>query len=127
MLLYLNSVVGDRHSGAYRPVRDLVRELLPTGAATLEVVALQLGMHPRTLQRHLAAESTTFNEVIDEVRREMAERYLRDTSMALGHLSRQLGYAEQSVLTRSCRRWFGASPAAHRKLLRSGNAALVSS
>jgi AraC-like DNA-binding protein len=50
----------------------------------------------------------------------MARRYLRDTDMTLTHLARELGYAEQSVLTRSCRRWFGSSPLAVRDGLRRG-------
>ena len=54
---------------------------------------------------------------LDDVRRELAERYLRDTRITLSHLARELGYAEQSVLTRSCRRWFGRGPAAYRKEL----------
>ena len=74
---------------------------------TLELIAAQLQLHPKALQRHLAAEQTTFATLVDEVRRDAAERYLRDTSMTLSHLTRELGYAEQSVLTRSCRRWLG--------------------
>jgi AraC-like DNA-binding protein len=43
---------------------------------------------------------------------------LRDTRITMAHLARELGYAEQTVLTRSCHRWFGEGPAAHRKTLR---------
>jgi len=65
-----------------------------------------------------AAEKTTFGELIDDVRRETAEHYLRDTDISLSHLTRELGYAEQSVLSRSCRRWFSRSPTSHRNALR---------
>ena len=61
----------------------------------------------------------TFAAIVDEVRRERAERYLRDTRITLSHLARELGYAEQSVLTRSCHRWFGCGPASYRKALQS--------
>nr|WP_231608634.1 helix-turn-helix domain-containing protein [Mycobacterium shottsii] len=66
-------------------------------------------------RQDLAAEGTNFNAVVDDVRREMTERYLRDTDMTRTHLARQLGYAEQSVLSRACQRWFGATPAALRE------------
>jgi AraC-like DNA-binding protein len=114
---YLQSVIGRHHHGLVTPVRELVKQLLPTGHATLDVVAAQVRLHPKTLQRRLADESTNFNAVVDEVRKHTAERLLRDTEIALSHLSLELGYAEQSVLSRSCRRWFGRGPAAHRAFL----------
>jgi AraC-like DNA-binding protein len=52
------------------------------------------------------------------VRRETAEHYLRDTDIGLLHLTRELGYAEQSVLSRSCRRWFGCGPSSYRNTAR---------
>jgi AraC-like DNA-binding protein len=98
-------------------VRTLVRQLLPSGTVTLDLIAEQLNLHPKALQRRLACDGTSFAAIIDEVRRELAERYLRDTRITLSHLSRELGYAEQSVLTRSCHRWFGCGPATYRKEL----------
>ena len=110
---YLSSItpVG---AGIVESVRTIVRQLLPTGAATLEVVAEQFHLHPKTLQRRLADEATTFAAVVDQVRKDAADRYLRTTGISLPHLARELGYAEQSVLTRSCKRWFGSGPAAYR-------------
>lgn len=104
--------------GMTQSVRTMVRQLLPTGTASLELVAAQFDLHPRALHRRLSAEKTTFGELIDDVRRETAEHYLRDTDISLSHLTRELGYAEQSVLSRSCRRWFGRSPTGHRNALR---------
>lgn len=100
-------------------VRAVVRHLLPTGAVTLELIAKQFQLHPKTLQRRLAAEGTTFAALTDQIRRTTAERYLRDTDMTLHHLARELGYSEQSELSRSFRRWSGESPTAYRKALRS--------
>lgn len=117
---YLDSLVdtaGDRIS---RPVAELVRLLLPTGAASLDVVARQLMLHPKTLQRRLAAEGTTFATIVDDTRRSAAERYLRDTDLTLGHVARELGYAEQSVLVHASKRWFGRTPLAHRRALKLG-------
>jgi AraC-like DNA-binding protein len=99
-------------------VSTLIRRLLPTGNADRDLVAQHLGLHPRTLQRRLADEGATFTGLIDAVRREQADRYLRDTDMPLSRLAGLLGYSEQSVLTRACHRWFGAPGHDHRQARR---------
>lgn len=114
---YLNTMTASQ-TGLGQSVRTLVRQLLPTGAVTKDVIAGQFNLHPKTLQRRLADEGLTFAGLIDDVRKERAEHYLRTTQMDLSHLARELGYAEQSVLTRSCRRWFGCGPSAYRRRLR---------
>ncbi|WP_235683359.1 AraC family transcriptional regulator [Mycolicibacterium fluoranthenivorans] len=115
---YLDESLAGREVSAVRSVADIVGRMLPSGVVTVEFIAQHFGMHPKALQRRLAAEGTTFAAVVDGVRRVTAERYLRDTEMSLLHLSRHLGYAEQGVLTRACRRWFGATPLAYRRTLR---------
>lgn len=114
VLDYLDTVIDKQRPTMAASIRELVRQLLPAGAATVPVIADQFRLHPKALRRRLAAEGTNFNAVVDDVRREMAKRYLRDTDVTLTHLARELGYAEQSVLSRSCQRWFGASPASLR-------------
>lgn len=111
---YLNTIT-QRDASIAQSTRTMVSQLLPTGAVTMKLIAPQLNLHPKALQRRLATEGEIFGDLVDDVRRGMAERYLRDTDMTLGHLSRELGYSEQSVLTRSCRRWFGSGPAAYRR------------
>jgi AraC-like DNA-binding protein len=118
LLAYLEGIAPATDGGMIVPVSDLIRPLLPTGALDLSIVAEQMNVHPRTLQRRLAAQGTTFAELIDDVRRGMAERYLRDTDITLGLLANELGYVEQSALTRASRRWFGTAPRAHRGALR---------
>lgn len=96
-------------------VTSLVRALLVSGTLSIDTVAAHLHLHPRALQRRLAAEGTTYAALVDKVRRHDAERYLRDTDIDIEHLSEKLGYSEQSVLTRSCHRWFGCAPTAYRR------------
>jgi len=116
---YLNSSAETRSaSSIVRSVSDVVRPLLPSAGVTIDLVAHSFGLHPKALQRRLATEGTNFAAVVDRVRRDTAERYLRDTDITVGHLSRELGYAEQSVLTRACQRWFGQNPLAYRTALR---------
>ena len=89
-------------------------ELLPTGTVAMNVLAKQFALHPKTFQRRLTAEGTTFGTLVEQARRELADHYLRETDLELTQIARELGYAEQSVLSRSCRRWFGEPPAARR-------------
>jgi AraC-like DNA-binding protein len=119
MVRYLSGITAES-PGIAPSVRAMARQLLPTGTVNLELIAGELGLHPKALHRRLAAEETTFAAVVDGVRRDAAERYLRDTDISLSHLARELGYAEQSVLSRSCRRWFGCSASSHRTALRVG-------
>ncbi len=95
-------------------VRHALQRTLGSGGGK-EAVAGLLGMHPRTLQRHLAAEHTSFEALREAVRRETALRYLCQTRIPLTQLAGLLGHSEQSVFSRACRRWFGMTPSAVRR------------
>ena len=88
--------------------------MLPTGQCSAEVIADQLAMHPRTLQRRLAAEGVRCQDLIDRERRDQAARYLAEPGLYLSQITGLLGYSEQSALNRSCRRWFGKTPRKYR-------------
>ena len=117
---YLDSIAIPESDDASEPVAALVRRILPTGALSLDQVAAQLAVHPRTLQRQLNEQGTSYQAVVDEVRRTATERYLGETHMSLGELTHLVGYTEQSVLTRSCVRWFGMPPSQYRRHLHHG-------
>jgi AraC-like DNA-binding protein len=91
-------------------VRAVLVQSLGTGSAELAGVARALALHPRTLQRALAAEGESFAGVLDSVRRSRARSYLTTTDMPLIQVSDLLGFAEQAVLTRCARRWWGRTP-----------------
>lgn len=112
---YLDTVAPPGIPDTAETVRKLIRHLLPTGGLQLAVVARQLSMHPRTLQRRLAQRSTSFDDLVDDVRRGRARDLLRATDMPMGQLARALGYSEQGVLTRACQRWFGCTPSQQRR------------
>jgi AraC-like DNA-binding protein len=114
---YLGSITPPAGGSTVEPVRLLIRRMLPTGGLEIDLVAAQLALHPRTLQRHLAAQGTSFASLVDEVRQSETARYLAETDVALGQLAGILGYSEQSVLSRSCQRWFGMSASAYRRQL----------
>ncbi|WP_369634327.1 AraC family transcriptional regulator ligand-binding domain-containing protein [Nocardia sp. JMUB6875] len=111
---YLDSLTPPPGRSITGPVRALIRQLLPTGTVDRHLIAAQLAVHPRTLQRRLAEEGITFTQLIDETRRTEAERYLRDTDLPLGRLATLLGFSEQSAFSRACHRWFGTSATNHR-------------
>jgi AraC-like DNA-binding protein len=99
------------NDGALAPrVRVIVQDLMARGGSANAQVAGMLGMHVRTLQRRLRQEGTNFDQLRDHVRRDLAERHLRDTAMPLSRVAVLLGYSESAVLTRSCQRWFSCSP-----------------
>jgi AraC-like DNA-binding protein len=95
-------------------VAELARRLLPTGQCSAEVISDQLAMHPRTLQRHLASEGVRCQDIIERERRDQAARYLAEPRLHLSQIAGLIGYAEQSALNRSCRRWFGKTPRQYR-------------
>jgi AraC-like DNA-binding protein len=98
-------------------VRAVVARLLAVGRCTHEEVTASLGIHPRTLQRRLREEGVSFEAIKDEVRRDIALRYLRQPGVSLTRVAAMVGYSEPSVLSRSCYRWFAASPRQLRKEL----------
>lgn len=109
------------HSGVElaEHVRDVTRRLLLVGEANLGQVARAVSLHERTLQRVLAAEGTTFERLLDDVRRARAWE-LAATGLQASQIASTLGYAEQSSFTRACRRWYGESPRSLLKRRRGG-------
>jgi len=91
-------------------VRQAVEALLGTGTCSHGEVARALYMHPRTLQRRVREEGTTFEAIKDEARRDLAQRYLSQPDLPLTQITALLGYSEQSAFGRSCRRWFDMTP-----------------
>lgn len=87
---------------------------IPRGAAEIGPVAAQLGLTPRTLQRRLAALSTSFAALGDEARRLSAEQYLRDERLPLAEVAFLLGFQEPSAFHKAFRRWTGTTPGAWR-------------
>lgn len=98
---------------------DRVRELLATslgeGASSLASVAATLKCSARSLQRRLADEGTTFDALLDDLRRDLALRYLADRKLAIGEVAYLLGYSEPSPFHRAFRRWTGLTPSEARR------------
>jgi AraC-like DNA-binding protein len=113
-LSYLNQHYADPSLTMAARVGRALRATLGSTRGSKSAIADLLFIHPRTLQRKLALEGATFEDIRDEVRQQTALRLLRDTRMPLTQVTGVLGLSEQSVLTRSCLRWFGQTPSAIR-------------
>jgi AraC-like DNA-binding protein len=95
-------------------VENAIAALLPHGQARQDLVAAELGMSPRTLARRLAAEGSSFAEILTQVRSALADRYLADRTLPISQIAWLLGYAEISAFTRAFQRWTGLVPSAAR-------------
>ncbi len=97
-----------------RQVRSAVTNCLSEGVPTLSDIAMRLGMSARTLQRRLAEEGRTYQELVDRARRELARSLLRDTQYSLADVAFLTGFSEQSTFTRAFKRWSGQTPRSFR-------------
>lgn len=99
-------------------VRRSIGDRLKWDAASLDGVAKDLGISPRNLQRRLEQTGSSFEKVLDDMRRATAERLLRETDLPLMQIAFDVGYGSQSTFTRAVRRWLDASPRAYRQRFR---------
>lgn len=97
-------------------VRRIVSEQLPGPVPSITEVAAELALHPRTLQRHLVVVDTTYEQIVDSLRRDRAQRYITTTQMSFTQIADLVGFSEQSTLSHAVRRWFGVSPGELRRL-----------
>jgi AraC-like DNA-binding protein len=100
-------------------VRARVLEQLPRGGASGSTVAKTLDMSLRSLQRKLSAEGTSFKEILDETRHELAARYIEESDLPMREITSLLGFADPSNFTRAFRRWEGMPPDRYRLSRRS--------
>jgi AraC-like DNA-binding protein len=96
-------------------VRHEFRLRLGTDVPDLPSVARNLNMSDRALQRDLRASGTSFREILDDFRKDLALHYLKNKSTSIAELSFFLGFSEPSVFHRSFRKWTGLTPQAFRR------------
>jgi AraC-like DNA-binding protein len=96
--------------GTRSRVESTLAQLLPHGRAGLPEVARRLGMSSRTLSRRLSDEGPAFAEILDELRADLAKRYLSDRELPISEIAWLLGYREVTSLTHAFRRWTGLTP-----------------
>ncbi|MFK7991896.1 MAG: AraC family transcriptional regulator [Sandaracinaceae bacterium] len=104
----------DEDHSLERRVHLQVSQALSEGVPTVSDIAKQLGMSGRTLQRRLAASGHSFQKLIDEARRQLAGRLLRETEYSLHEVAFLTGFSDQSAFTRAFKRWAGQPPRSYR-------------
>lgn len=91
-------------------VKGILKRVLAGQKPRLEDVALELRVSTRTLQRRLLEERITFHSLVEEARREMAQHYLRQSSLELTDTAYLLGYEDPTSFIRAFHKWEGTSP-----------------
>ena len=94
-----------------------LRRLLSRDSAQwpdLEAVAAHLHISPQTLRRHLREEGTSFQELKDQLRRDIAIYHLGRADLSLQQIAEQLGFSEPSAFHRAFKKWTGLTPGAYR-------------
>jgi AraC-like DNA-binding protein len=104
----------DHEEALDRQVIVQIANTLSEGIPTVADIASGMGMSARTLQRRLADQGHTFQSLVDEARRQLAEKFLTDTRYSIAQVAFLTGFSEQSAFTRAFKRWAGKTPGSYR-------------
>lgn len=108
-----------RHRDLRERVEEILSPRLHSQLPELDEVAARLGMAGWTLRRRLKAEAGTgFQDIIDEIRKDLALSYIRDTETALGEIAFLLGFSSPAAFQRAFKRWTGVAPGQYRRAAR---------
>lgn len=102
-------------SGIRVRLRNALLEAIPSGDTSSAQLASRLHMSKRSLQRRLREEGTSFQQVLDETRADLARHYLGHTLTPLDEVSYLLGYSSSASFFRAFQSWFGMTPANYRR------------
>jgi AraC-like DNA-binding protein len=102
-------------SGLAFDVQRALASRVAGGDTRIAALARQLAISGRTLQRRLAVEGVSYQELLDEARKEAAGRYLRESTFAIGEVAYLVGYSEPAPFHRAFKRWYGMTPESFRQ------------
>lgn len=104
----------NKHEGLHQSldteVRDLIKKIMPTAKLSRAFIAEHLNMNERSLHRRLKECGYTYEQLLDSVRKQEAEKFMRDNRLPISQISGLLGYSEQSSFNRAFKRWYGVAP-----------------
>ncbi len=96
-------------------VMDEISPLLEGQTPSIEQVADSLGMPPWTLRRKLQEHNTSYQILLNNTRKELAESYMKDTDLAIGEIAYLLGFSSPTAYQRAFKRWTDQSPGQYRR------------
>lgn len=96
-------------------VKRIILRKLPSENCTKQHVASELAMSPSALQQKLAAKETSFQYLLNQVRKSLALDYMEQSRISITEMSFMLGFNDTSSFTRAFRRWTGKSPRDYRR------------
>lgn len=96
-------------------VKQGIQKQLAGGVTRQDLIAEELGMTSRTLQRKLSQEGASYQKLLDDVRQQMAEDYLRNTEMSIPEIALRLGYSETTSFHRKFKAAAGQTPGDYRR------------
>jgi AraC-like DNA-binding protein len=91
-------------------VENLLAPVLHTGELSIDVIAAKMGLSRQTLFRRLKSEGVTFEKVLDELRHQMALRYLSAKKVSVHEAAYLVGFSEAAAFSRAFKRWTGLTP-----------------
>jgi AraC-like DNA-binding protein len=115
--MLIESVMAEEQRTLTQEVEYAILKLLPSGKVSIKAIPAALGMNLRTLQRGLDADGTSFTEILDRIRAQLANQHLANRRMRLTDIADLLGYSSLGAFTRWYGQTFGATPSSARKLL----------
>jgi len=113
LISYCEEAVSSRPQtrGSFRSsVENAVVPVLPHGKARAAEIARQLGVGERTFARRLAQEGLSFSELLDNLRSDLARRYLADRDLSISQIAWLLGYRDIAAFSHAFKRWTGNTP-----------------
>jgi AraC-like DNA-binding protein len=110
----------DAEASIAQRVRSTLLEMLPSGQSSVEEVASRLAMSKRSLQRRLSDEASSYKEILNAMRKELAQHYLSRSSLSPGEISYLLGFQDSNSFIRSSRGWTGTTTGEYRRAQSTG-------
>jgi AraC-like DNA-binding protein len=111
---YMGELEAREQTDLVSRVRHVIESLLASGECSAVRVADMFAIHRVTLHRYLREQGTTFEDLLDDARRNLATRMLEQTDLPVGEIAAALGYGASGSFVRAFKRWHGVTPGANR-------------
>jgi AraC-like DNA-binding protein len=105
----------EKSKGFQDKMRKIIIKNLDTGNVNMEMISNELNLSIRTLYRKLKEENISYKALLIDIKKQLAQAYLQETSFTINDISFLLGFSEASAFHRAFKRWFGINPSQYRR------------